>query len=209
MGAMYQPADAIIDPRSASPGLAKGSPYWRHFTSTGTAMLELPAGRDTVIAEKGLEYERTESVVDVTADQTISLEPKRWVEMASKGWWSADFHIHRPLDQAKLLLEAERLNLGIFFTMWNDTNPWQDKEPPADPTIRVDVQKGFYDTDAVLRFFECEGREGDVTVRFPFKVRAAEINLIEETTRAIGDGDTIRFNIKPWEITSIRVRRMD
>jgi hypothetical protein len=137
---MYQPPNAIIDPRSASPGLAKDSPYWRHFTTDGIAALELPPGRYTVIAEKGLEYERVESVIDVTADQTVSLEPHRWVDMAAKGWWSADFHVHRPLDQAKLLLEAEGLNLGIFFTMWNDTSPWQNREPPNDPTIQVDTQ---------------------------------------------------------------------
>jgi len=139
-GVMYQPTGAIIDPRSASPGLAKDSPYWRHFTIDGTATLELPPGRYTIITEKGLEFERIESIVDVTADQSIRVEPKRWVDMASKGWWSADFHVHRPLDQAKLLLEAEGLNLGIFFTMWNDNNPWQDKQPPADPTMRVDAQ---------------------------------------------------------------------
>ena len=39
--------------------------------------------------------------------------------MASKGWWSGDFHLHRPPEDAKTLLMAEDLNLGVFFTMWN------------------------------------------------------------------------------------------
>ena len=69
--------------------------------------------------------------------------------------------------------------------------------------------EGFYDTDSILRFFECEGREGEVTVQFPFKVRAVETNLLEETLGAIGDGQTIKFHIKPWEITSIRIARVD
>jgi alpha-mannosidase len=69
--------------------------------------------------------------------------------------------------------------------------------------------EGFYDTDSILRFFECEGREGEVTVQFPFKVHAVETNLLEETLRAIGDGPTIKFHIKPWEITSIRIARVD
>jgi alpha-mannosidase len=69
--------------------------------------------------------------------------------------------------------------------------------------------EGFYDTDSILRFFECEGSEGEVTVQFPFKVRAVETNLLEETLGAIGEGQTIKFHIKPWEITSIRIARVD
>ena len=139
-GGMFQPARAVIDPRSSNPGIGKDSPYWRHFTSPGTVTLELPPGRYTVIAEKGLEFERIESIVDVTADQTLRLAPQRWIHMASKGWWSADFHIHRPPEQAELLLKAEDLNLGVFFTMWNDTNLWEGKVPPADSRLRIDAK---------------------------------------------------------------------
>jgi alpha-mannosidase len=67
--------------------------------------------------------------------------------------------------------------------------------------------EGFYDTDPILRFFECEGREGDVSVQLPFKVRAVETNLLEETTGPIGEGETIQFHMKPWEIKSIRLTR--
>jgi hypothetical protein len=139
-GGMFQPVGAVVDPRSPTPGVGKDSPYWRHFTSTGSATLELPPGRYTVIAEKGLEFQRVESTVDVLADHIMRLAPQRWVHMASKGWWSADFHIHRPPEQAELLLKAEDLNLGVFFTVWNDRNLWRDKEPPTDPTLRADAQ---------------------------------------------------------------------
>jgi hypothetical protein len=139
-GGMFQPVEAVVDPRSANPGIGKDSPYWRHFTSTGFAPLELPPGRYTVIAEKGLEFQRVESIVDVSANHTVRLAPQRWVDMASRGWWSADFHIHRPPEQAELLLKAEGLNLGVFFTVWNDRNLWRDKEPPSDLTLRADAQ---------------------------------------------------------------------
>lgn len=139
-GGMFQPAGAIVDPRSANPGIGKDSPYWRHFTSPGTVTLELPPGRYTVIAEKGLEFERIESTIDVTADHTLRLAPQRWIHMASRGWWSADFHIHRPPEQAELLLKAEDLNLGVFFTMWNDSNLWDGKVAPTDSTLRFDAQ---------------------------------------------------------------------
>ena len=64
---------------------------------------------------------------------------------------------------------------------------------------------GFNDTDAILRFFEYEGREGDVTVDFPFTVHASETNLLEDTIGPLGSGTTISFHVKPWEIKSIRL----
>ena len=40
--------------------------------------------------------------------------------------------------------------------------------------------EGFYDTDAIARFVECEGREGDVTIQLPRVVRATETTLLED-----------------------------
>ncbi len=66
--------------------------------------------------------------------------------------------------------------------------------------------EGFYDTDAIARFVECEGREGDVTVELPRSVRATETTLLEDVTVApVGEGTTIRFHMKPWEIKTLRL----
>jgi hypothetical protein len=133
---MYQPERAVMDrPITKDPG-----PYAGHFTSTGTAVLELLPGRYTVIAEKGLEFTSVQSTVDLKADQTVHLSPERWVHIASKGWRSGDFHIHRQPEIAQLLLTAEDVNLGVFFTMWNKQNLWKDKGLPHDPTVWIDSE---------------------------------------------------------------------
>jgi len=67
--------------------------------------------------------------------------------------------------------------------------------------------EGFYDTDSILRFFECEGREGQITVQFPFKVRATETNLLEENIGTTTESDSVPLNLKPWEIKSLRINR--
>jgi alpha-mannosidase len=68
--------------------------------------------------------------------------------------------------------------------------------------------EGFYDTDAILRFFECEGREGDVSIQLPHSVRVEETNLLEDTVLgSIGEGQTIHFHMKPWEIKTLRFAR--
>jgi len=134
---MFQPHNALMD-RTASKRSEKDRYYLGHFVSSGTAVLNVPAGRYTVIVEKGLEFERLEAEVDLNDDQTLRLAPKRWVNMALKGWWSGDFHLHRPPEDAKMLLAAEDLNLGVFFTMWNTQNFWEGKQIPPNSIERAD-----------------------------------------------------------------------
>lgn len=69
--------------------------------------------------------------------------------------------------------------------------------------------EGFYDTDSILRFFECEGRPGEVSLEFPFKVRAVEANLLEDMTGPLGEGSRIKFSVRPWEIKTVRLARVD
>jgi len=70
--------------------------------------------------------------------------------------------------------------------------------------------EGFYDTDAIARFVECEGHEGDVTLELPRRVRATETTLLEDVTVGpVGEGTTIHFHMKPWEIKTLRLTRVE
>jgi alpha-mannosidase len=72
----------------------------------------------------------------------------------------------------------------------------------------VKQMEGFYDRDAILRFFECEGRDGDVTIQLPRSVHVVETNLLEDiVVGPVGDGNTIKFHMKPWEIKTLRLAR--
>jgi alpha-mannosidase len=68
--------------------------------------------------------------------------------------------------------------------------------------------EGFYDTDAIARFVEVEGREGDVTVELPRSVRATETTLLEDViVGPAGEGTTLKFHMKPWEIKTLRLAK--
>jgi alpha-mannosidase len=70
--------------------------------------------------------------------------------------------------------------------------------------------EGFYDHDAIVRFYECEGREGDVTIHLPREVRATETTLLEDVSVGpVGEGSTIRFHMKPWEIKTLRLAKVE
>jgi len=65
---------------------------------------------------------------------------------------------------------------------------------------------GLYDTDAIARFVETEGRDGDVSLEFPRPVRATETTLLEDVKVGdAGEGKTIQFHMKPWEIKTLRL----
>jgi hypothetical protein len=69
--------------------------------------------------------------------------------------------------------------------------------------------EGFYDKDAIVRFGEVEGRDGDVTVHFPRPLHATETTLLEDVpVGPVGDGATVTFHMKPWEIKTLRLARM-
>ena len=69
--------------------------------------------------------------------------------------------------------------------------------------------EGFYDKDAIMRFVEVEGHEGDVTVQFPRPLHVTETTLLEDVpVGPVGDGATIKFHMKPWEIKTLRLSRM-
>ena len=68
--------------------------------------------------------------------------------------------------------------------------------------------EGFYDTDAIVRFVELEGREGDVTLELPRSFKVEETNLLEDgIVGPVGEGSSIHFHMKPWEIKTLRLAR--
>ena len=69
--------------------------------------------------------------------------------------------------------------------------------------------EGFYDTDAIARFIENEGRDGDVTIHLPRPLRTTETTLLEDVSVGpVGEGTTIQFHMKPWEIKTLRLTRV-
>ena len=138
-GRLHQPPDALRD-RTARNRPGGGPWYLGSFVAEGRTTVELPAGPYTVVAERGPEYPRLERSITVSDDQptdvTVRMAP--WIRMHDLGWWSADFHIHRPPEDAAKLVLAEDLNLGVVFTMWNKRDLWEGKEFPGRQDVGID-----------------------------------------------------------------------
>lgn len=128
------PAKAILSARAENPE----SGYRSSFVVLGECTIQTDIGAHRVIAEHGLEYERFEKSVDVTAKGAeLRIQLKPWIRARDRGWWSGDLHVHRPPEDVSALALAEDLNLSVVFTMWNAANLWAGKLVPADPVMRI------------------------------------------------------------------------
>jgi hypothetical protein len=104
--------------------------------------MEVPAGEYTVVVERGTEFERFEDKISVSDEKPAELKVQvaPWIRMNTLGWWSGDFHIHRPREDAPSLALAEDLNLSVVFTMWNKRDLWEEQKWPAKQDVEVDPQ---------------------------------------------------------------------
>ncbi|HET7598717.1 MAG TPA: CehA/McbA family metallohydrolase [Gemmatimonadales bacterium] len=94
---------------------------YTYFHAAGRSELSLPAGEFTVEATRGPEYAAARSTVAIAAGSTrvLRMRLRRIDDLAARGWWSADLHVHLNYggnyrsDPARLraMAEAEDLHL--------------------------------------------------------------------------------------------------
>jgi len=121
-------------------------PFWHdHFVFPGQVTLDLPRGQYTFELERGPEYVRVSGhfAIEDHAEDTKTVELKRIANLSQEGWWSGDLHIHRPLKDIELLMQAEDLHIAPVITWWNKENEWRSKKLPQELVVRFDENR-FY-----------------------------------------------------------------
>jgi len=82
-------------------------------------LVHLPPGAYTLTAERGKEYLPVSKHVTVAASPAhVTLELQRWIDMASRGWYSGETHVHRSLQELPNVVLAEDLNVALPLTNW-------------------------------------------------------------------------------------------
>jgi hypothetical protein len=129
------PARVHLSDSAGKPHKAEGLPFWRdHFVCPGEVILKLSAGHYTLEVERGPEFSahRGNFALAAGAVTNITVTLERIADLAAEGWWSGELHVHRPPDDAELLMRAEDLHVAQFITWWNKQNLWSNA-PPANP----------------------------------------------------------------------------
>lgn len=132
---------------AGKPQRADKLPFWNdHFVCPGKVSIDLPPGKYTVEIERGPEFESyADSFTLVSgAEKILTVVLKRLADLKAEGWWSGELHIHRPLSDIELLMQAEDLHVAPVITWWNNRNEWAKKAPPADPIVKFDGDRYYH-----------------------------------------------------------------
>lgn len=89
-----------------------------YFYADGTFNILLPAGNAHLVVSGGLEHRAQTVSLNVRADAEVTIEMQPWINMASRGWYSGDSHVHlhtggkigATIDDALVAARAEGVN---------------------------------------------------------------------------------------------------
>ena len=129
------------------PVLADALPKWRdHFVCPGKVQMNLPGGSYSFEIERGPEYLPAAGLFALfdETNQTMVIELRRVADLASEGWWSGDLHVHRPLKDIELLMQAEDLHVAPVMTWWNNQNQWAKQPLPANLLVKFDRDRFYH-----------------------------------------------------------------
>lgn len=128
--------------------------------------IDLSPGRYTVTVERGKEYVPLVKEIEVS-DETLDLElpVHRWINMAERGWYSGDTHVHRTLRELPNVMLAEDVNVTFPLVYWvtqGMTPPSAgDKnlsgEIPSEP-ITVDATHVIWPRNTEWEIFTVDGK---------------------------------------------------
>ncbi len=81
--------------------------------------VNLPQRTYTLTVERGKEYfPVTQAVIVGETPVQVDVVLRRWSNMAAKGWYSGETHLHRTIDELRNLVLAEDLNVAFPLSYW-------------------------------------------------------------------------------------------
>ncbi len=135
----------------------------KHTTLSAHPFLaELPPGKYTLTIERGKEYLTATQEVEINdKPAAVTIKLKRWINMAERGWYSGDTHVHRPIAELSNVALAEDLNMVYPMSQWvtvTHTLPEKGRVDPqpiptepifADPTHAIVPRNTEYEIFSV------------------------------------------------------------
>ncbi len=132
---------------AAKPVRPKGLPFWHdHFVCTGAVQLELAPGAYAYEIDRGPEYALSTGTLLVTESggQSVTNRLSRLIDLTKEDWWSGELHVHRPLADIELLMQAEDLHVAPVITWWNNQNVWTSRALPTNPLVHFDGNRYYH-----------------------------------------------------------------
>lgn len=161
---------------------------------------DLPPGRYIITVERGKEWIPLVREITVTGEPLdLELPLKRWVNMASEGWFSGETHVHRKLAELPNVMLAEDLNVAFPLTYWclDGTEVPFHYDKGANPDraatlISVDTNHVIWPCNTEWEIFGIGGPTHTFGAVFalghktPFKLNAPPLEPVAEEARRQG-----------------------
>ena len=179
--------------------------------------VELEHGEYLVTVERGKEYRPWQATV-VVKGKPIRREIKlhRWIDMAKRGWYSGDTHVHRTLSELPLVVKTEQVNVAFPLTDWITVA----RRPPDEATapgklIRVDKTHVIYPRNTEYEIFSINRKPhvlGAVLLlghKTRFKKGVPPVGPIAEQTHREGGLIDLEKHSWPWSMVLVPTMKVD
>jgi hypothetical protein len=175
----------------------------------------------TLTVERGKEFHPVTREIGPPADraerQTLTIPLRRWIDMADRGWYSGDTHVHRRLTDCPHLIEAEDLNVAFPLSYWvREARQRADQGPvagqPAPAAIWCGPKRCLWPVNTEYELFTVGGKphtQGAVFVlnhRDPPRLGAPPVAPIADWAHQ--SGALLDLDKHSWNWTVMIVPRM-
>ncbi len=127
--------------------------FWNdHFVVPGKLLLKLPLGNYSFVIERGPEYrdQTGHFTINTFADDTKTIEMRRFVDMSAEGWWSGDLDVRRPVRDIELLMQADDLHVAQVLA-WRNDKALTASASTKEPIVRFDNNRYYSLSTGALR----------------------------------------------------------
>ena len=185
--------------------------------------VELEPGVYTFTVERGKEYRVLTRRVEVGTQQVkLSLSLHRWVNLAAKGWFSGDTHVHRDPAELPNVMLAEDVNVVLPMVFWTtavDVPPSQSGRnvkgyfPAA--VVTVDATHLYYPRNTEYEIFTTAkgshtlGAILAINHQSVFDLPALPVSRVAERARAEGALLDLEKHNWPWSMALVPLVRPD
>ncbi|QXD25824.1 hypothetical protein F7C95_08045 [Opitutia bacterium ISCC 51] len=186
-------------------------------------VVDLVPGEYTLTAERGKEYCSVSKTITVEPGEplVVSLRLKRWINMAERGWYSGETHVHRTVEELPTLMLVEDLNVAFPLTAWvtdTQSTPAESiKNPdsiPAPELMKVDSTHVIWPVNTEYEIFTVSGTRHPLGAVFilnhkeAFELAVPPATPVAEEARRQGGILELDKHNWPWSMMLVPVMKV-
>lgn len=208
----------------------------KHTTvSAHPFQLKLSPGNYKIVIERGKEYVPLTHEFQVDeggADIHKTFPLQRWIDMAARGWYSGETHVHRRIHELPNVMLAEDLNVAFPVTFWTTDaytppnlrpsslrrqgpSPFGNRIDRGAEPIRVDDRHVIFPRNTEYEVFDIDGRRHVLGAMFllnhrtVFRAGVPPVREIAEQAHREGAIIDLDKHTWPWSMMLIPVAKVD